>query len=260
MKARLENFLFGHRRLVLVLFAVVTVLLGASASRLRVDAGFAKLLPLQHEYMRTYMQYRDEFGGANRVLIALKVREGDIFTPQFFATLKSVTDDVFFIPGVDRARVSSLFTPNVRFTEVVEDGISGGNVVPADFEPTAEGLAKVRRNVLKSGYVGRLVANDFTAALVSAELLEIDPRTGARLDYIHVADQLEAIRLKHSTNGVGVAFDYHILGFAKVIGDIASGARRVVLFFAIAFFVTAVFVFVYSQSIALTVIPLTPLG
>ncbi|MCL4818098.1 MAG: MMPL family transporter [Vicinamibacteria bacterium] len=256
MKARLENFLFGHRRLVLVLFAVVTVLLGASASRLRVDAGFAKLLPLQHEYMRTYMQYRDEFGGANRVLIALKVREGDIFTPQFFATLKSVTDDVFFIPGVDRARVSSLFTPNVRFTEVVEDGISGGNVVPADFEPTAEGLAKVRRNVLKSGYVGRLVANDFTAALVSAELLEIDPRTGARLDYIHVADQLEAIRLKHSTNGVGVAFDYHILGFAKVIGDIASGARRVVLFFAIAFFVTAVFVFVYSQSIALTVIPL----
>ncbi|MCM2255284.1 MAG: MMPL family transporter [Vicinamibacteria bacterium] len=256
MTSRLENLIFGHRTLVLVLFAVITVLLGASASRLRVDAGFAKLLPLQHDYMKTYIQYRDEFGGANRVLVALKVREGDIFTPEYFATLKAVTDDVFFIPGVDRSRVSSLFTPNVRFTEVVEDGISGGNVVPADFQPTPEGLAKVRRNLLKSGYVGRLVANDFTAALVSAELLEIDPRTGARLDYIHVAEQLEAIRLKHSTSQVGLEFDYHILGFAKVIGDIAAGARRVVLFFVIAFFITAVFVFVYSQSIALTVIPL----
>mgnify|MGYP000629816505 CR=1 FL=1 len=35
-----------------------------------------------------------------------------------------------------------------------------------DFEPTEEGLAKVRENLLKSPYVGRLVANDFSAAIV----------------------------------------------------------------------------------------------
>jgi predicted RND superfamily exporter protein len=252
----LENLIFGHRRTVLVVFAVITVLMAVSASRLRVDAGFAKLLPLKHEYMKTYLQYRDEFGGANRVLIALKVRQGDIFTPGFFATLRAVTDDVFFIPGVDRTRVSSLFTPNVRFTEVVEDGISGGNVIPADFSATPEGLARVRRNLLKSGYVGRLVANDFSAAIVSAELLEINPNTGERLDYIDVAGQLEGIRQKYANGTVGVDFDYHIIGFAKVIGDISSGASRVVLFFVVAFFVTALLVYVYSQSFQLTVIPL----
>jgi len=252
----LENALFGHRRAVLAVFFVLTALMAVSASRLRVDAGFAKLLPLKHEYMRTYLQYRDEFGGANRVLIALKVRQGDIFTPEFFAVLRSITDDVFFIPGVDRTRVSSLFTPNVRFTEVVEDGISGGNVIPADFSPTPEGLARVRRNLLKSGYVGRLVANDFTAAIVSAELLEINPNTGERLDYIDVAGQLEGIRGKYRSGTIGVDFDYHIIGFAKVIGDIAAGASRVVLFFLVAFIVTAIFVYVYSQSIQLTVIPL----
>ncbi|MBI4915068.1 MAG: MMPL family transporter [Acidobacteria bacterium] len=252
----LENLIFGHRRTVLAIFAVVTVLMGVSASRLRVDAGFAKLLPLKHEYMKTYLQYRDEFGGANRVLIALKVRQGDIFTPGFFATLRGVTDDVFFIPGVDRTRVSSLFTPNVRFNEVVEDGISGGNVIPADFSATPEGLARVRRNLLKSGYVGRLVANDFSAAIVSAELLEINPNTGERLDYIDVAGQLEGIRQKYAGGAVGVDFDYHIIGFAKVIGDISSGASRVVLFFIIAFFVTTLLVYVYSQSFQLTVIPL----
>jgi len=78
-------------------------------------------------------------------------------------------------PGVDRTRVSSLFTPNVRFTEVVEDGISGGNVIPADFSATPEDLARVRRNLLKSGYVGRLVANDFTAAIVSADCWRSTP-------------------------------------------------------------------------------------
>ena len=50
------------------------------------------------------------------ILIALMVREGDIFTPEFFDALREATDEVFFIPGVDRTRVSSLFTPNVRFT------------------------------------------------------------------------------------------------------------------------------------------------
>ena len=90
----------------------------------------------------------------------------------------------------------SLFTPNVRFTEVVEDGISGGNVIPADFEPTPEGLAKVRENILKSNYMGRLVANDFSAAIVVAELLEVNPNTGEKLNYIDVATQLEGIRAK----------------------------------------------------------------
>ena len=256
MIERIENLVFNNRRAVIVVFTIVTLFMAYSASGLRIDAGFAKMLPLKHEYMKTYVQYRDDFGGANRVLIAIKARDGDIFTPKFFETLRLVTDDVFFIPGVNRTRVSSLWTPNVRFTEVVEDGIAGGDVIPADFEPTPEGFAQVRENILKSPYYGRLVANDFSAAIVAAELQEINPNTGDRLDYIDVASQLEQIRQKYSNDAVGVDFDYHIIGFAKVIGDIAAGASRVVLFFVVAFFITAVFVYVYSQSIKLTIIPL----
>ncbi len=256
MTERLEQLIFTNRRLVIVLFAVVTAFMAFQAAQLRIDAGFEKMLPLEHEYMQTYVQYRDDYGGANRVLIAVRAKDGDIFTPEFFVILKKVTDDVFFIPGVDRTRVSSLWTPNVRFTEVVEDGIAGGDVIPADFEPTEEGLARVRENILKSPYLGRLVANDFSAAIVAAELQEINPNTGEELDYIDVAGQLEQIRQRYSDEEVGVDFDYHIIGFAKVVGDIASGATRVVLFFVVAFFITAVFVYVYSQSIKLTIIPL----
>ena len=66
-----------------------TVFMAYQASHLPIDAGFAKLLPLKHEYMQTYVQYRDSFGGANRVVIALRVREGDIFTPEFFDVLQT---------------------------------------------------------------------------------------------------------------------------------------------------------------------------
>jgi predicted RND superfamily exporter protein len=254
--SKLEALIFGNRRWVIGIFVIMTLFMAYRASLLRIDAGFTKHLPLKHEYMKTYVQYQQEFGGANRVVIAIMTKGGEIFTPAFFDVLRRVTDEVFFIPGIDRTQVKSLFTPNVRFTEVVEDGIAGGNVVPADFRPDPEGLAKVRENVLKSGTVGRLVANDFSGAVVSAQFLEFDPNTGERLNYIHAAHQLEKIREKFSRDPRGKDFEYHIIGFTKVMGDIADGAARVVLFFGVAFIITAVLVYIYSQSYVLTIISL----
>ena len=248
----LGQTLFGWRRSFLALFVLITLALTWSATQLRVDAGFQKMIPLQHPYMQTFTEYQKTFGGANRVLVALRIQEGDIYTPEFFATLKAVTDEVFFLPGVERASVTSLFTPNVRFIEVVEDGFAGGNVIPADFAGTAEDLEVVRANVLKSGRVGRLVSNDFKGALVSAELLEIDPSTGARLDYSVVAGKLEEIRSRHQRDGVTV----HIIGFAKAVGDITEGAKGVLLFFVVAFVITAVLLYFYAGSAKLTAVAL----
>src|SRR3546814_19422112 len=88
----------------------------------------------------------------------------------------------------DDARVRSLFTPNVRFVEVVEDGLAGGNVIPYSFTPNVEGwqatdedFATVRRNIVNSGIVGRLVAKDWAGARVWADLITTE--AGAKLEY-----------------------------------------------------------------------------
>lgn len=240
----LAQWLFSHRMGLLVFFIGASLLLGASATQLRVDAGFNKTIPLQHPYMAVFTEYQKSFGGANRVLVALVNKEGDIYRPEFFKALRGLTHDVFFIPGVDRASVTSLFTPNVRFVEIVEEGFVGGNVIPASFTGSAADLEIVRRNVLKSGQVGRLVANDFSAALISAELLEYDPGSGAKLDYAKVAAQLEQLRARYQN----AQHEVHIIGFAKAVGDIADGARGVLVFFAIAFALTALLLVFYFRS------------
>lgn len=244
--------LFSGRRGFLALFVLITLGLAWSATTLKVDAGFQKMIPLKHEYMSTFVDYQKTFGGANRILVALRQKDGDIYNPDFFKTLKAVTDEVFFIPGVDRATVTSLFTPNVRFIEVVEEGFAGGNVIPASFSGTPEDLETVRANVLKSGRVGRLVANDFKGALVAAELLEVDPGTGAKLDYVAVSAKLEEIRARYQAAGL----DVHIIGFAKAVGDITDGARGVLLFFLVAFAITAALLYWYSGSVKLTTVAL----
>lgn len=261
LTSRLEHFVFAKRGLVLALFAVITVaMLFAVVRGLRIDASFNKQLPLEHEYMQTFVKHQAEFGGANRVLIALVARDGNMFTPEFFAALRKATDRVLVMDGIDRGRVQSLFTPNVRYIEVVEDGIRAGNVVDAEFQPTPEALAQVRENILKAGIVGRLVANDFSGALVSAIVLERDAR-GRPIDPIAVADNLEReVRDAIDGDGIGVkslgsGVDVHMIGFAKVMHDIAQGALSVVLFAVVTLLLTLSSVWLYCQSFRVALVP-----
>ncbi|MBV6633450.1 MAG: RND family transporter [Alphaproteobacteria bacterium] len=253
MTDRIQAFIFNQRLAILALFALLTLVMGFQAAQLQVDAGFEKRLPITHSYMDTFRQYQEDYGGANRILVSVRAVDGDMFTPEFFTTLQKVTDEVYAIDGVDPARVTSIFTPNVRFIELIEDGFAGGNVIPADFQPTQEFLDIVRENILKSGQVGRLVSNDFTAAIVSANLVDRDPRTGEALDYIAVGKSLEAqIRDQFQTDDIQI----DIIGYAKVVADIAEGALGVAFFFMIAFMITAVLVYGYCKSSRITLLPL----
>ena len=253
MLRRVEEIIFRYRHLTLGVFLLLTVILGFFAARTHVDASFNKQLPSNHEYIQNFKKYQEQFGGANRIVIALMAKKGDIFTPEFFKTLKAATDETYYLPGVDRAQVTSIFTPNVRYIEVVEDGLQGGNVIPADFVPDKVGLDHVRQNIIKSGRVGMLVANDFSGAIIIASLLEIDPQTGKRLVYAQVADALEKnIRSKFQSADI----DVHIIGFAKVIGDITDGARGVLLFFGVALVISALLLYYFSQSLILTILPI----
>ncbi|MEG1038931.1 MAG: efflux RND transporter permease subunit [Pseudomonas sp.] len=240
--------IFHQRKPLLVLFILITLVLGYSATRLKVEAGFFKMIPLHHAYMQTFLEYQKDFGGANKVLVAVKSHQGEIFSPEAMAVLRKVSDEVFFINGVERSSVTSLFTSNVRYTEVVEDGFTGGNLVDSSYAGTPEQIAQVRERTLKSDWVGRIVSSDLSSAMVVANLQEVDPISGKRLDLQEVAKKLEQIRQDNQNSGVSI----HIIGFAKSIGDIAEGASGVLVFFIVAFVITALLLFWYSGSLMLT--------
>ena len=252
---KFSAIIFNNRKMWLIIFAFVTVGFAISASQLKVDAGFNKMVPLKHPYMKVYKEYETVFGGANRVAIALVQKQGDIYNPEFMAKLKALTNDILVLEGVDKPSVRSLFTPNTRFIEVVEEGFAGGNVIPATFQGTPEDMVIVRGNVQKSSEIGRTVATDFTGALVIAGLLEAIPKDGGRvekLNYFELSNKLDELRAKYE----GPNHTVHIIGFAKAVGDISSGARGVIMFFLIAFAITAVLMLWFVKDLKLTLVAL----
>lgn len=249
----IENVLFSNRVTILIMLLLLTAFMGYNGLKLSMDSGFEKLLPTEHEYIKTLDNYSSEFGGGNQLIVAVMQNEGDMFNADFFTALKKANEEMFFLPGVSRSSVTSILTPNVRFIEVVEDGFQGGNVVPAEFRANEKWFPIIRSNIIKSGRLGSLVANDFSGALIRAELIDIDPKTRQPLDYQKVAADLEEkIRATVETDDISV----NIIGFAKSTGDIADGARDVVKFFIVTFLITAVLLWFYSHSLALTFLPL----
>ncbi|HYD67327.1 efflux RND transporter permease subunit [Azospirillum sp.] len=245
IEAVIERRLFGHRIPVLIVFAIVSVFLAWHAVQLRPTASFEKMVPARHPYVANYLAYESQLRPLNNLVrIAVENTKGDIYDPAFLETLKKITDEVFYIPGVDRGNLQSLWTSNVQWYEVTEDGLRSGTVIPATFDGSPEKVREVRTNVVRSNRIGSLVASDHRSAAVLAPLLEVDPQTGEKLDYGLFAQRLETlVRDKYQSDTVRI----HITGFAKIVGDLIDGIVDIAAFFALTFVLTAVLLYWYSR-------------
>ncbi|AKU12415.1 putative exporter, RND superfamily protein [Azoarcus sp. CIB] len=240
-----EHLLFHRRIWVLAVFCVASIFLGWHASKIGLEASFQKMIPASHPYIENYLVYEDDLRKMGNVLrIVVENTGGDIYDKNFLLTLKKINDEVFYIPGVDRGNMKSLWTPNVFWREVTVDGIVGGLVVPDDFDGTPGHVDQIRRNVSRSGTVGSLVANDHRSTVILVPLLEKDPQTGESLDYGLLSERLEQlVRDKYAVEGVRI----HITGFAKIMGDLIEGVRSMALFFAVTFVLTVGLLYFYSR-------------
>ncbi|MES2127092.1 MAG: MMPL family transporter [Pseudomonadota bacterium] len=241
----LEPRLFANRFTVMVLFLLASLWFGWQAAQLKPDASFQKMVPASHPYIANYLKYENELRPlGNVVRIAVEAQGKDIYSREYLDTLKKITDEVFYIPGVDRGNLKSLWTPNVLWMEVTEAGMAGGQIIPQGFDGSPAKIDEVRNNVVRSGRIGSLVAADLRSTIVLVPLLEKDPDTGAKLDYGQFSRRLEAlVRDKYAREGVNI----RITGFAKVVGDLIDGARAIGLFFAMTFVMTVALLLWYSR-------------
>ena len=255
MLQKIEDFVFKFKLSILGIFVLLTIVMGYFALQIRMDAGFYKQLPSNHEFIHTYFQYQDALSGTNSITISLRTTDGEIFEKDYLSKLYELSETVRYLPGVNQASMKSLWTPNTRVMRVTEEGFEATTVIPGNITPSelndAE-IKNIRDRVLTGGHVGSLVANDFSASLIRVELTEFDPRTGEKLDYLQLGREIESIRDEYEQGNYKV----EITGFAKMISDIASEAYNVVIFFALAFILTILAVYWYSRSWTLTFLPL----
>ncbi|MCP9339324.1 efflux RND transporter permease subunit [Stutzerimonas xanthomarina] len=254
----LERLIFNNRPAVILVCLLISVFLFYQAAQVRPSTSFEKMIPLGHPYIQNMLQHRDDLANlGNTVRISVAAKDGDIFAKDYMETLRQIHDEVFYIQGVDRSNMKSLWSPSVRWTEVTEQGFAGGEVIPQTYDGSPESLDDLRSNILKSGQVGRLVANDFKSSIIDVPLMESysDPEDRGKqikLDYQQFSHELEEkIRDKYEAQNPNV--EIHIIGFAKKVGDLIDGLVGVALFFFVAIGITLALLLWFTRCVKSTI-------
>jgi predicted RND superfamily exporter protein len=248
----LERLVFNNRVPMIIVCLLVTLLLAYQATRLMFNANFEKMIPRNQAYIKNYLQHKSElYGLGNSIRVVVENTRGDIFDAEYIETLKQVNDEVFLTRGVDRAWMKSIWTPAVRWDEITEEGYRGGPVMEDTYDGSQASIDQLRQNIARAGIVGDLVADNFKSAAIFVPLLDTDPQTGQRLDYKLFSKNLEDIRTKYTKNP---KFRIHIIGFAKLAGDLLAGLFQVMTYFAFAAVIAALFIFLYNRCLRSTLI------
>lgn len=258
----LERAIFAYRPVLMALFLLATVFFAYQTAGLRPDASFEKMIPMDHPFIKSFMKHRADLGaGGSTIQVAVEHTSGDIFDAEYLDLLQQINDEVFYLPGVDRNRMRSLWTPNVRWIEVTELGYEGDKVIDADYDGSERAMTQLRQNILRSGEVGRLVSDNYRSSIVQAPLIDRDPTTGEPLNYWKLSRSLEQdVRQKYEQLSMDSSGQprvrIHIIGFAKIVGDLLDGITAIFLFAIITLAITSILLFLYTRSLSGTLTPL----
>ncbi|MBB2497418.1 efflux RND transporter permease subunit [Aquipseudomonas ullengensis] len=240
----LERMVFNHRGMVILLCALLTLFFGWSALKLPVNTSFEKMIPQSHPYIQNYFKHRDALRGmGNATRIVVENTQGDIFDKDYLVALQKVNDTVFLMPGVDQGWMRGLWTSSLRWTEVTEEGYRGGPVIPDRWDGSPTSMERLRENITRAGIVGSYVANNQRSSMIFVPLLEINPETGKALDYAEFSRQLETQVRSLENDKIKI----HIIGFAKLVGDLIDGLYDVMTFFAYSVLIATALVLAYTR-------------
>ncbi len=227
----IEVFVFYHPKTFLSVILLATVFFASRIPYLEMYSNFADLLPQEHPYIQLHNEVKDTFGGANNVVIAISVEEGDIFNSDTLSRIHQLTQGVDSLPGVNHNLVRSLTHRTVRKTWLTEMGNMNSQAYYDPLYPdmTEEQLSQMRLDVMANPTVyGLLVSPDLKSALIRGTFNE------GQLDYVEIFQQLGVLKQEIEQQpgaGAGPAVQIYATGQPVLMGWVYSYLSQIMQIF-----------------------------
>src|SRR5947209_7406996 len=114
-KPRFGNYVLDYRGPLAAILIAITLFMAYWATRVPIATRFEDLFPTRHPNVLLYRQYRRQYGGAQTLVLMLRVRDGDIFNFKTLQTIQDLTRKVDILPGVNHNEVFSLASYRVIY-------------------------------------------------------------------------------------------------------------------------------------------------
>src|SRR2546428_11089692 len=210
------RFLLRHRWPVLAVSLAVTLFLGYHLFQTKIQMNFLDLYPPGHPYMQLAKKHARMFGSANVLVVAVEVKDGDIFNVETLNKINRLTIALIETPGVNPWQVLSIAHPKVRNVQITGKGV---RVLPLYYPgPPKEpaDVARIKKAVYTNdGILDFFVSRDNKVALITAGFWE------SGLDFARMTERLFQLQAQETDANHVI----HMTGFPMLFCWIFSYKR-----------------------------------
>jgi len=220
----ISQFVIRYRLLVLFTTIVIVMFSLFGAMKIKSDVILSDLFPYDHPYLKLHSKFAKIFGtGATSVVIALKVKDGDIYNHSTLSKISEMTREIELWDETYRYLTVSIASLATKVSKIKVRG-------EIDLEPlmfpkvpdTEEDINKLKCNITSSSsYNGKIVAKDGSAAMIITMFKE-------DISYQRSFEVLRSLQEKYSDPNTTV----HIIGYPMLMGWIYSYKTQMVWVFA----------------------------
>lgn len=225
MIRRYVRFVVGYPKLIIALVLFISLALGASIGRLRVELDVDKQIPQGHALVQIGKRLEALFGGKYLTVVGFYPKDGTVYTPEILAKVKRVTEAVEELPGIKKTSVLSLMSKQVKDIRASDLAIEVTQLAP-EVPSTPEALTEFQRRVQDNRAItSLLVSDDGRATTVMLDFDNFEKAGGAKEFF----PKLEKILAKERTS----ALEIEAAGAPTVVFWLSAYTKRIAVLFLV---------------------------
>ena len=244
---RMSTWMVKNRLLVMSSVGILTLVAIYFAAQVQLQVQLEKMFPMNHPFVQLNQELGSKFGGANTLLVAIRVKDGDIFNTKTLEKIQRITDGIFFRPENIRPLTTSITMMKAKYVRSAGGGtIAIDGVMWPKLPSTPEEVEFAKENIFSNPmYEGNLVSRDGKAALIVAELKD-------DIDYSAVFAFLQKLRADEQDANTEI----FITGRPMLYGWIFSYTNQMFVVFAVSIGAIIVLLWLFFRNSHGVVAPL----
>jgi uncharacterized protein len=194
MIRRYVGFVVGSPKTIIAVVLAVTLLLGASISRLRVELDVDKQIPQGHPLVLIGKRLESLFGGKYLTIVGFYPKTGTVYSTDVLARVQRVTAALESMEGVKKTSVISLMSKQVKDIQSTPDALLV-QPLATEVPKTPEELEDFKKRVARNHAItSLLVSDDGRATTVMVDFDDFEKAGGAKGFYPKLNKILQAER------------------------------------------------------------------
>jgi predicted RND superfamily exporter protein len=221
----------------MLLLAAITIFMAYSAAHVSIATRFEDLFPANNSNTLLYRKYRRQYGGAQTLVLMIRVKRGDIFHYKTLQAIQDMTREVDKLPGVNHNEVFSLASYRVLYARALPGALVSTPFMYPKIPGNQAQLDDLKNNVLAHReQLAGSVTGDLKGAMIIASFNE------QGMNYKALFDDVQAIIHRHEDANTSIyasgavmfaAWGYHYLARIQLIFMLSIALMFAILFLSL---------------------------